>query len=601
MIAIYHYATGLYFDLSPDTRISLVLNNPIFADGDIIPGDYSLPFDLPGGEASPRNAFILGHPDVPETANFTRYHAVRLEYDNNKYKNGTLVVSDASASKYPVNFKFGFAALSEEFKEKKITDICSEVITIASNAYIKGINIRARSDIFSGPFELYVNDKFYSEANTSDLAAAINADATEPRATAVYDGGTGYMLIKPYTDADDVNTEITIKLINMYLSGGQRWGIENSDFQTDYIQPIVDWLNTNFDIDSPTIDSVRFGQLDNTEYFGGKLLNTQKTTGVYQANLMTTEAYFPNRTGIMPQPRVAWILDKIAEYFNITLEGNFLELDDTAAMVLVHSNTIDFRFSWINTYADAITAETSGIPYYLCHRRSFNVNEFIPEITAPVFIKGLQKRFNLAIYYNEKSRKIRIQRRSTIWNSTEYLDLTALASPFKEPIKNIALEGVRIEALADSVDLISIDQKYEIGTPEQVITSEINISTEELEDFNFTLGNNIYQIARPYETKIPFRVGFFERVGTYNYVRTSGTTYNANIADDAVAEYRSYLRWLQRRRLFSLDMRLEMRHLMELDWEQKIAIDRKLYFWKQLNPTLTMQGLEDTKVELYSA
>src|SRR5690349_17270335 len=95
-----------FLDLNKETVIDLKLINPIFADDNIIPGSYSLPFTVPGGDVSPKNAALLGSPDVLSVSTAKKILDAKLYYDGVLYKRGKIKVGKVSGDTISINFSF---------------------------------------------------------------------------------------------------------------------------------------------------------------------------------------------------------------------------------------------------------------------------------------------------------------------------------------------------------------------------------------------------------------------------------------------------------------------------------------------------------------
>jgi hypothetical protein len=96
---------GEFLELFPDANVDITLRNPIFADDQIIPGSYSIPFNIPFGESSPKNTRILGNLQVIENVSRLRETDAYCFYDGLKFKKGKLVIGDIDhqARKLEVN------------------------------------------------------------------------------------------------------------------------------------------------------------------------------------------------------------------------------------------------------------------------------------------------------------------------------------------------------------------------------------------------------------------------------------------------------------------------------------------------------------------
>src|SRR4051812_22359781 len=100
---------GKALKLPDDVKITLSVNNPLFNDDDIIPGDYSIPFELISPEDDGDNAVALEHVDVIENQTVSRKRDCKIFFDDVLYKAGKLVNQEISG-RVQSNFLGGFNA-----------------------------------------------------------------------------------------------------------------------------------------------------------------------------------------------------------------------------------------------------------------------------------------------------------------------------------------------------------------------------------------------------------------------------------------------------------------------------------------------------------
>lgn len=105
--------------LFPDTSFAFEWNNILFtSDGDVIPGSYSLPVDVP---AEP-NGIIFGFPEeLANTADLRREWDCELECGG-MLINGLLKLRKITTKRYTINIQVGFSAFGELIKSKSIRD-----------------------------------------------------------------------------------------------------------------------------------------------------------------------------------------------------------------------------------------------------------------------------------------------------------------------------------------------------------------------------------------------------------------------------------------------------------------------------------------------
>ncbi|WP_164714079.1 hypothetical protein [Chitinophaga rhizosphaerae] len=111
---------GQFFDLSPETRINLEINNPIF-DDELVNGSFSFPFLLPLTAATRR---ILNMPDIVENIlPFPRtLKGVNLIVDGIPLFKGDLVIRRVTESSVDTFFLTGNSSLHEFATKTKVID-----------------------------------------------------------------------------------------------------------------------------------------------------------------------------------------------------------------------------------------------------------------------------------------------------------------------------------------------------------------------------------------------------------------------------------------------------------------------------------------------
>lgn len=629
-----------FLDLSKDTTVELVLRNPIFGDDNVIPGSYSLPFNVPGGEASEKNSRLLKNPDVIENIEAAReVDNVRYWYDGIFLKKGNLQIDNSNElRKYSLNFIFGMSTLADNFKTAKLRDICNENVVITSASYTKRIDIICRTTIFGGhTFKLIVNGRTYSGTTNSAIATAINADTTEPRAKATYIAtphgvygadSPNYFQLEPFTANNDINVPLTVSLENVYNPDDyDKIIVDASAFEAGYNDPIQDWLNDNFHLETPLDNRMYFPMIRNSNLYSDKnikgrfgfvgndfgIINTVNgTTGYvlnrpYDIDFGGNTRFMPfNRTSVAPMISLKWVMDTIAAYFDVEYEGDFLTDVDYLRGFFYHSNTLDFEVPFLGPFN------------WLATRRSFNINEFIPDWTAIDLFKNLQTRFNIGVYYNESTGKIRLQKREPTIKAYAYDEISHISSPHRPPKLN-PVKGIRLEGDKDSDDLLAQDDFYETGESDQVIKTKITgMPAQENTKFSFSEGldsevGGILTLPvsqRPISTTIPSVIAFYawkESVGGGNYDYptadihlTDGDFRFNGVSGMAELRWKNYLRFLLKRKLVQIKCEFDIPHINHIDWEKKVRYDRLNYLYDTIKIRLTNRRIEAAEVEMYT-
>lgn len=627
MIGIELIGTNQFLELFGDTFIDLKLVNPIFAEDDVIPGSITLPFDVPGGETSPLNAQLLNHPDVVFNLEAPRKYDARLWYDGVPYKKGVLQVKGANPKRISVNFNFGLTTIADDFKKKKIRDIVDNVITISAAAFTKKLRIQLLD--FTGPnrtitingvafeFQQYgtgpiINGVDYAaNASTPDgvnksFADAINNTVVDPPVLASY--ASGYFEVQPYNDADKLETPLKVEVDEL----NYKWSISCDAFESAYNDPILAWLN-EFYTATPTgtiaKDALRFPMVINKVYDNGLMQsdvnNYIKTSAGYVLNEPVHADGFhgpANLNSICPMVRWKWVFDQLLEYFGIEGEGDYVGDADFAAALMPNSRTLD------------VLVPLAGIQEWVACAREFNIKDFVPDMTVPEFLKALQKRFNLAVYFNEKTGKLRIAERDAMMAYQVPEDISALCTPL-EDIQPQETTGIRLKTVRDTRNLTSKDDQYETGDdPNIELVSVISGWGE-----NFSIKNssgvvkyaNIARASRLKDEIIPASMIFYSwRVtggsGPFNYPGASidgaaGVFAFNGVTGLVARKWNKYLRFLMNRKNLPAEVSYELRHLLALDWEKKVhPMEGLNCFISNVNVRLTMTGIERSKVELWT-
>ena len=639
MIGIELIGTNQFLELFDDTVIDLKLVNPIFAEDDVIPASITLPFDVPGGEVSPLNAQLLAHPDVVFNMSSPKKYDARLWYDGVPYKKGVLQVTGVNSKRISLKFNFGLTTIADDFKKKKIRDIVDNVVTISAAAFTKKLRIQLLD--FTGPnHTITINDvpfefqqygtgpiingvDYVANPNTpagvnKSFADSINNTVIDPPVLASY--ASGYFEVQPYNDADKLDSPLKIEVDEF----NYKWGISCAAFESDYNGPILTWL-IGFYTATPTgsiaKDALRFPMVRNKLYDNGliksDIMNYVKTSGGYILNEPVHQDGFHgplNHSSICPMVRWKWVFDQIMTYFGISGEGDFIAEDDWPNALMPNSRTLD------------VLVPLAGTQDWVACAREFNIKDFVPDWTVPEFLKALQKRFNLAVYLNEKTGRLRLREReelmparvfySTGGGSGLVYEIADDISTICSPVDDIAPQettGIRLKANPDTRNLTAKDDQYETGDPNIELGCEISGWGE-----NFSIRNSTgvvkYTIAsatRLKDENIPASMIFYKwkttgGTGPFNYPAaeidgTAGVFAFNGVTGLIARKWNMYLRFLMNRKKVPIEVDYELRHLMALDWEKKVTPMSGLKcFVASVNVRMTMTKIERSKVELWT-
>lgn len=615
-----------FLEVSKDTRISLKLVNPLFNEDNLSPGSLSLPFDLPSGDASPGNAVILGQPDVIENTEGFRKVAASLFFDGLPMKSGKLIVREHGDNKTNTNFNFGLGTISDEFKTKKVRNIIAQTITIDAATHAKKIYLKAGA-LAAPDYSITVNGRVYTAATVSALATAINADVTEPRATATYvtTGTTPLGVAQPfieigaYTNPNDPLSPLHVDFDgdNGNSGTGFVWYVEGmnmtalntafSDFMDDYNTSPYPTEAIRF----PVIFNDSFsGQGGLLNYFGGFADGGVKQTNYVNARnqfgLVLNDANYGaginvpfkvrNANSIQPFLRMKWVLDQIATYFAFEFEGDWYT-SEAANMLIDHAAALDAPLDYI------------GKTKFVFWRRSFNLSELIEDVTVVDLLKALQSRYNLGMYVNEINGKLRIVKRESVAIATTDEDITAMAGKIKGPV-DMRLTGVKFTTPKDDTDEYSVADEYTVGEAEETVPCKLGAIAQEFTTIIMGAAGSVTGPYKRQDFSDKFKLRVFHYVGltnngTFTYAKASkdGNGFVETWTGASGLYARRWQYWIyyaMRRRSITVPVSFEYRHLYRIDWELKRRLDRKQFMIKSIDVELTPGGIRVSDVELYT-
>lgn len=596
---------GEWFDLLPSTRIQLAFKSPLFAEDGIIPGSYSLPFDLPFGDDSPKNCALIGHVDVVENTVRVRKIQVDLYYDLNKYKRGILKIGkiNNAGNRISTNFQFGLSAL-EDIKTLKIGDIVNEVITLNNNSsYVKEVRLEPRAP-GAGSFSITLNGRVFSANSIANLVTAINADVTQPRLSATYyDAAVDYLTVRPFNNPTDLLTPFTVD------GNSGDWFVTPNDGVWN--NPIIAALD-NYIVSPYPNDKFRMPTLCNLgmydtgwQFFTKNTINASKN-GVFEINYSSAYALSPDfnsflslvQTGFSPLIMLKYVLDRIATHYNIAYDGDFYTDPLVAEALIVTPKTLHIKVPFIGAYD------------FIFLKQTFNLNEFLPDLTVADFLKALQNRFNLAVYYNEATRKLLMLKRKPIILQLAYKDISAKCSPL-EGNEDIGLEGLRLEATKDPNDKQFPNDYKSIGTEEQLkvetLCSGLSSTKEywHTNDFMPTMDQKVDPGGDYKFLRLVFYKGIQASANGFNYPKASIDPPDFTMKFDGVDGiyenmWKEWANFLMVRKQAELFQDVELSDLLDFTWEQKVMFDRVKFLYQELTVTLNMQEIERASISLLS-
>jgi len=583
-----------FLSLPPDTSITITLQNPIFAENGIIPGSYSIPFNVPVNE---QNIPLLGRQHVVEsTARFPRSILAHLFLKGTPWMQGELKIRKVNGSKYNVNFQSGIRNLGADFRDKRIRELVDQTYTVNTNLYYKRIILQNKTGE-TGPYTITVNGESFTFDTLQEFQPAI--DALEDVSCFYYpDGWTDdtHALYIQGQPAWDPLTPIGVK-----VDDESRYNVildAVDDFFADYIA----WLQ-QYNSDTPPDDVIRFPMMENRGAYkegvtygiiNNQLSNTYVGNGV-------SDWISVNASSLSPCVMLRHVLDKIEEFGNVKLKGEFIDDYTLQTLIFWNGNSLD------------VPLETLGDNRPLIFwRRVFNVNEFVPDLTVGELIKGLQTFFNLEVRYDASNRTIWMNFRDNIVTNRAYVDLTDRSGPVLD-FENEESEGLTLKSKADTADKYIRTGELDPDTPLVIGEGKLQIESI-LSSVPNGLHNASNEVFRPPQVEMEFREDFAARLMFYRGRQESATgkTYIAASQDTDTHSlawttdtglyytyWKNYVRFLLNRGHIERTINFHVKDLINLDWTRKIRIDRVNYLINTISLNVSMRGVKASKVTLY--
>ncbi len=661
---------GNLLDTFPDTSIELRMNNPIFADEEIIPGSFTLPFEIPGGDLSENNAHLLEHPDVPERRGGKLTFKNRtILYDGCPFKKGDLVINPVDSRRYTANFFIGLRSLGNKLKNMRLRELMNEEIVMTEETYSKRAYIKPSAKYWTStleftpsggkdgayciyednegvrlwrtkvvgninnepptnssfdendywenePFKLKVNGEDYEEIYLDDLAGAINSNGTNLVTASYVASGSSplghivnrYIDMYPTLDPEAFETDFHVEASDDSEAARAMWHVEAADI-TAYQDAISDFVE-QYRVGPPVDDKLRFHTIYNDglyeDYKKESAVHT-KTKQLPLCNLMQSSELVGNDpnamwngqggpflvrnyNSLLPQVMIQYIFERITEEFGVGFIGDFFDETWYSELCLVHSNVCEHKQHYI------------GYREFLFFKPSFNIADLVPDWTIEEFLKQLQRKLNLMVYYNDLSNQIVIKSRKPMMLATDYEDITHLSSPYGA-IDDVSYTGVRLKSPKDPEDLLAQEDVLDIGDVENEISSDVSglelTGTVRLTPLNGLGAGSLTNVPRmrvPEFKELPLRLMF------ESTIIHSGLLLKFPGEDGIYEErYKQYVRFLMNRKEVQFNIAFEFRHLMNLDFEKKYMIDRVKYFIKSVQVRLTQRGVGVARVAMYTA
>lgn len=576
-----------WLDLFPGTSITVKRNNPILAEGVFIPGEYSLPMDIP---LTDHNIRQLGHPHlISDTKSTRKIDQVRIFVDGIFYRKGTLYLGVASIreKRLKVEFKFGLSAYAEKIRSGKLPGLVDEEVVLDNTIYKKQVDTRYNDTItLEGNYSLMVNGNKYDAATMEDLAVAI--EAGEQFVDCTYEangfGGGADPYIKLVCAFSGFDTPLKVEPGN-----NQVWQMVTNidEIQEPVLSAIEPWLTI-----APPDDKIRFPMSINQKY-------RKQFQDNHYINFNAAGELIRNRVGdwvpdnrniIQPYVKLSYVLEKIAEHLGVLLDGDFITTDYYLKGLIDSTNSI------------SKPADLAGPEKFLFTKKSFNLRDLVPDITIADFLKSIQSRFNLAIYVNENTGSLRLQHREPILLNKDYRDITALTYDLESP-EQVALDGVALLSNQPTSDALAPADKYLYGTSEELTIRTSCGSSAEETDNQSGLDMVIADIDSSPGLRLIFEGGIIEdNNAIFRNVSRSAPPGMGYLFQDMWEErWKFWLDWHTRRKKARSTVQMGMRELTKIDWEKKYRIDGTDFIIASTEEKITQEGIKPVKCMLYRA
>ena len=614
-----------FLDTEPDTAISMKIENPIFGDAErLSPGSFSYPFTLPGGDRSPKNSAKLKHPDVIENNQAYSLQKATLFVGGVPFRRGNLKAKSTDKKKFPSYFTFGLNTISEDFKKAKLRDVLDQQFVISSASITKKLYIKKLNGTDDATIE--INGMTYTVDAIGDLSVLIidhfdnnvGVDGNVWLPYSILHGVSNSPLgmtplyievsLARYVDSGipgfpavqhspDPHAELNVKVPADQLAN---WSIHAFDM-TDYYQEFADFLEDYLTGDYPN-DLVRFPVLYNATLHTEAFKTNDIINGVNSAGMIKNDASWgyqnaqplvvKNFNSIQPFLLLKGVLDKIADEFGFEYEGDFYDDPDVANILIDNSVTLDLPMDYI------------GESKFLFWRRSFNANELVPDISVVDFLKAIASRYNLAIYYNEITQKVRLKFREPVAKSYAHEDITSISSPIVN-IDDNRITGFRMKVKKEDTDLFSQEENFIVGTPEEeheIKCGRLFVTKSTSVDMGVVTGP---YVSRKHEERFNLRVFHYKGVvdnGVFSYpgAGLSGDTINEVLAALYSSHWEYWMQYLKNRLVVKINVTFPLRRLLQFDYELKRRFDRNNYLIKSIDLKITNKAVEVATVELYT-
>ena len=634
---------GQFLKLFPDTRIQLKLNNPMFNESGKVPGIYTIPFEVPNDELG-YNASLLGAADLVENADDVvgTEKPATVYFDGAPLYTGVVKVEPTEDDKLQVTFLAGLRSVAEDFKDVKLKNLSWPVTELHSINYGQEDN---------------------AEVTTESLAQSIIDQAMPKLNTALANGDFKlHAIINPsFSNADGYIGMVNYLNSSQQPFANKKLVKKSYEWITNLVDrqfsPFPGYIGTmSLQIDGTTYSATYTGSpatyvyvfyrnlvdqvnaIDNGETVYAQLtyqndgpVDAQGVAGVWidvfflvdfdtpvasAHNRLSLSADWQERTGnlqvsyqnryyYVPTYRFQQVFDQISEDYGVIFKGDFFEDTDLQQLHFYANKSLNLPITI--TTGDNISGEE-----FLGIVRDYNPGQYMPDWTIKKWINEVSLLFNLAVIYNGNLQSITMNFKENVVRRTGYLDAKSEMIRFaKGNIKPTGATGFTFRYKRDNTLTLPLLDTFNEkivktgATPRESNFVPTNISaSKRVKIFGDTQTKAYFDEEEGITPPLIFFDGGISDNQQYAFYQRGSYQLYWSFTSDTNTLYtrfhENWTRFLLRRKLVNITALLEYRHLTLVDFEQKVMYDRVKYYYKSIDVTLTMRGIEPAKVELYS-
>lgn len=300
-----------------------------------------------------------------------------------------------------------------------------------------------------------------------------------------------------------------------------------------------------------------------------------------------------NKNSLQPFLLLKYVLSRMALKFNFKIDGDFFNDPEVGKILLWNTNSLDIPQKFI------------GESPFVFWKTKFNVNELVPDITVVEFLRALQSRYNLSIFFNETTQKVQMSYREPIARSILYEDITPFSSPLSN-FKSHRVQGILLTVDKEDTDAFSLKEELLVGTKAE---DTLDINCGRLFQTGSKLVNDELvegpRVSQPNEEKFNLRVFHYKGIVTnttfsYPGADISGPGFTETLSGINQTFHKFWLKFQINRLSIVLKTDYPLRQLLRYNFELKRRFDRSSYLVKSIQFSLSNQQVSSCTVELYT-